>query len=609
VTDLRASELIEQGDKLFDKRATLLSLWQEIAEHFYVERADFTVERTIGTTFAEKLMTSYPLIARRDLGNAFSAMLRPTAKEWFRTTITREERLDDTGRRWLAYANGVQRRAMYDRGTQFHRATKEADHDFAAFGQCVLSCELNRKGDALLYRCWHLRDVAWAEDADGKVATIHRKWKPYARDVAQLFPKTVSQRLKELADKSPYEEVELRHVMMPTEDWSNGIGEGGKKIRQPFVSIYLEGDGNAVLEETGSWNVRYIIPRWQTVSGSQYAYSPATVAALPDARLIQAVTMTLLEAGERFSNPPMIAVQEAIRSDVQVFAGGITWVDAEYDERLGEVLRPLTQDKAGMPLGRDLRNDVQAMIKEAFFLNKISLPQVGDNPEMTAFEVGQRVQDYIRNALPLFEPMEVEYNGALCDLTFDNLLRGGAFGPFDSIPRSLRGQEIQFRFESPLSDAIDAQKGQKLVQAKQLLAQVAELDPAAAQILDAKVALRDALIGAGVEPKWLRSPQEIHALAAQHAQQTQAAQLLDGLQKGAGLAKTVGEAQQALGTGAPGGPGAGTGLGGPLGPVPFGAASPGPASPPPGPGAAPPGIAPAGPPSALPPRPVAPGAQ
>jgi hypothetical protein len=34
---------------------------------------------------------------------------------------------------------------------------------------------------------------------------------------------------------------------------------------------------------------------------------------------------------------------------------------------------------------------------------------------MTAYEVGQRVQEYIRNALPIFEPMEMEYNAALCD--------------------------------------------------------------------------------------------------------------------------------------------------------------------------------------------------
>jgi hypothetical protein len=40
---------------------------------------------------------------------------------------------------------------------------------------------------------------------------------------------------------------------------------------------------------------------------------------------------------------------------------------------------------------------------------------------MTAYEVGQRIQEYIRGALPLFEPMEMEYNGALCERTFEIL--------------------------------------------------------------------------------------------------------------------------------------------------------------------------------------------
>ena len=120
-----------------------------------------------------------------------------------------------------------------------------------------------------------------------------------------------------------------------------------------------------------------MIPRWQTVSGSQYAHSPATVAALPDARLLQSITLTLLEAGQKAVDPPMIAVQEAIVGGVNVYAGGVTYVDAEYDERLGEVLRQLGGDasKGGLNFGVETAQDIREMISQAFFLNKINLPE------------------------------------------------------------------------------------------------------------------------------------------------------------------------------------------------------------------------------------------
>ena len=80
----RHRRLLELDTKMFTtQRDTLLILWQEIAEQFYPERADFTYQRTAGETFASDLDTSYPVLARRDLANAFGSMLRPPAKQWF----------------------------------------------------------------------------------------------------------------------------------------------------------------------------------------------------------------------------------------------------------------------------------------------------------------------------------------------------------------------------------------------------------------------------------------------------------------------------------------------------------------------------------------------
>jgi hypothetical protein len=535
--------LLEQGTELFGKRSSLLSFWQEVAENFYPERADFTMVRNIGQDFASNLMTSYPILARRDLGNAISAILRPSGKKWLH--IRTSENWDKMGveaRAWLEWAEGRMIRAMNHRTSQWVRATKEGDMDFASFGQTVIQTTMNPTATGLLYRCWHLRDVAWQENASGIADTVYRRWKPTARQLVNLFGKDrVHQSTYDCLEKAPLTEVEVWHVVIPTTDCPYG-----KPTNTPFKSVYFEVKTKHIIEEVGIYEQEYTIPRWQTVSGSQYAYSPSTVAALPDARLIQAMTAVLLEAGEKAVTPPMVATQEAIRSDINVYAGGITFVDQDYDERLGEVLRPLTQDKNGIPVGFNLQADTRAMIAEAFYLNKLTLPAQGQ--DMTAYEVGQRIQEYIRQAMPLFEPMESEYNAPLCDITFSKLMRAGAFGSPLDMPRELRNQNIEFTFESPLHDASEREKGQRYIEASQMLAAAQGVDQTSVHTVDAVKALRETLLAIGTPPSWIRSEADVADRVAKDQEQMQMAQSLAAMEQGANVAKTFSEATAATTT-------------------------------------------------------------
>lgn len=531
-----AKTLYEVGERLFRDRSNLLNLWQEIAENFYPERADFTSSRSLGTNFAENLSSSYPILVRRDLGNSLSSMLRPTEKTWFHLTTENDEKMDNDAKRWMQWAETLQRRVMYTRNASFNRATREGDHDFAAFGQCVISVELNKQADGLLYRTWHLRDMAWAENEEGKIGTVFRKWKPQLQDLIRIFGTgRLHRETVKAAEKDPFAKVDVLHMVVES-DLSDS------KSTTPYVSIFYDTEHQHVIEQKGIFNRIYCIPRWQTVSGAQYSYSPATIAGLPDARLLQAMTYTLLEAGEKSVNPPMVAVQEAIRSDVSIYAGGITWVDAAYDERLGEVLRPLTQDNGKIPLGVDLIRDNRLMLAEAFYLNKLTLPQRA--PEMTAYEIGQRIQQYIREALPLFEPMETEYNGAICEETFNVMLRAGAFGsPFD-IPKQLQGRDLSFKFKSPLHDAIEREKGASFLEGQGFIGQTMQFDPTVVHMVDAKEALRDVLSAIGMPAKWMRDKDEVDAIVAQEEAQKQQMIQAAQLQQSADAIKTLGEAGQ-----------------------------------------------------------------
>jgi hypothetical protein len=529
-------QLAEQADTLFGKRTSFVLHLQDVAENFYVERSDFTYQRTLGNQMIGDLMTSYPLLCRRDLGDQIGQMLRPTAKEWFHSATLDPGRENNDAKKYLQWCDKVMRRAMFDRATNYTRAAKEADHDYAAFGQYVKRVRLNRDRDGLLYTTYHLRDCVWMEDADGKICFFARKYKATARDLDRTFKAVDTHVTQFLQQNKPFEEIECYHIMVSTDLWS------GTQYKQPFVSIYWDKDHQFLLEEAPQWNFQYVIARWQTVSGSQYAFSPATICALPEARLIQAMAYTLLEAGEKAVNPPMAVTSDVVKSDVAIYPGGLTWIDRDYDEKLGAAIRPLYEKNTGLPYGVDAFHGSQQMIMQAFFLNKLTLPQ--RTAEMTAYEVGQRVQEYIRNALPLFEPMEYECNGQECEITFDILMRAGAFGSPMDMPKSLQGAEIKFGFVSPLHDALEQIKGQKFAEAKGLIAEAMALDQSAGALVDVKVALRDTLQGIGTPAIWVRSEVEMEDIEAQQQAAAQAQQTLAAMQQGADVAGTMATAQK-----------------------------------------------------------------
>lgn len=544
----RVKDIVEIGDRLFSTRGSLHSLWQEMALNFYPERADFTTNRSLGAEFAEHLMTGNPSLARRDLANSLSSMLRPRGQPWFYAR-TKDESInkDQTSRMWLDRASDIQRNIMYDAKSRFIRATKEGDNDFATFGQCAISVDLRRARDGLLYRCWHLRDVAWSENAELEVDQVHHNWKIAARDLIALYPDKVPATVRTAAEKEPFKEIKCRRVILPAEQYD--LEKKSNRRALPYVCLLVDTENQVLLEEGPVKRINYAIPRWQTVSGSQYAHSPASVIALPDARLLQQITLTLLEAGQKVVDPPLIATREMISGGVNTFAGGITWVDAEYDERLGEVLRPMTTDAKGLNWGVDREERIQQMIHKAFFLDQLGLPDLSGE-KMTAYETRIRLEEYTRRALPLFEPMESEYNGALCDMTFEIAMEQGAFGsPFD-MPPALRGQEVSFQFESPIQAASKRANAQVFQQSAQLLAIAAQIDQSAVHDFDVRAAFRDALDGTGAPADWI-VPKEQADQAAQAGQQEAAAQAqvqnaIGTISGGADAAHKVGQAAQQL---------------------------------------------------------------
>jgi hypothetical protein len=549
----RVKDIIRVGDRLFNNRYPILRLWQTQAENFHVMRADFTRTRYVSEEFGSYLMTGRPARCHRDLSDAFSAMLR--RDQWFHAATDNELVNEDRdAKKWLEAASKQMRRLMYDRRANFVRSTKVVDKDFCAFGNGVITRDVVDYSH-LLYRPWHLKDVAWDESYSGAINLVNFDWKPQARQLVEQFKNKpgaeISPKVLELAnrqDEEAFKEIKCRRIILPADEYDL---PAQRTRGMPWVSVYVDCENETILEEVALRTKPFTIPRWEfggAMYGNQYGYSPAVVYGTPDGRMMQQIMLSMLEASEKATNPPMIAVGEAINGAVNIYASGITQVDADYDERLGEVLRPMTLNFDGIRFGAEQMQELSADLKDAFYLSKIQFPEI--TKEMTAFEASKLWDEFIRQSLPLWEPVQAEYNGDMCDGTFEDLLNHGAFGSVYDMPQILRGREITWSFDTPITVAAEKALTSSYQTMLQMIVEGMQVDPKVGLIANIPLAARKASEGAGVETDWLLSDDEFRKAVSDRQQQEAAAQQAEAVAHGADVATKVATAAESAGNAA-----------------------------------------------------------
>lgn len=226
--------------------------------------------------------------------------------------------------------------------------------------------------------------------------------------------------------------------------------------------------------------------------------------------------------------PPRIVKKGLIHGPLSLQADTVTYADADYDNRMGDVVTPIESGdpRYGMEF---IDRQTQRMGREFFVDLLRRLPE----KEMTAYEAAEWVEQYVIQAAPIFEPMEAE-NAMLMDSVFQRAMAKGAFGAIledgtiDGLPERLSEADIEFEFETPLSDAL---RKLKAVQFDQLMSRVSMLltsqHPEAVDAIDNvdfDAALRDAMDGLA-PAKWQKKKDDVDAIRAQKAEAANAAKM------------------------------------------------------------------------------------
>ena len=533
-TDLTKS-LLKRFDRLSSQRQNWETHWQEVADYMMPRKADVTKLRSRGDKRTELIFDSSPLQAVELLAASLHGMLTNPSTPWFSLRFKNEEMdNEDEAKEWLESATETMYTAF--NRSNFQQEIFELYHDLITFGTAAMFIEEDDE-DLLKFSTRHINEIYIAENEKGRIDTVYRKFKISARAAIQRFGNTVSTKVTTIANKDPYEEIEIVHAVYPRSDFNPTKQDSSN---MPFESVYIEYASGDELSVSGFREFPFVVPRYLKASHEIYGRSPA-MTALPDVKMLNEMSKTTIKAAQKQVDPPLLVPDDGFILPVRTVPGGLNFYRAGTRDRI----EPLNIG-ANSPLGLNMEEQRRNAIRNAFYVNQLMMQQ---GPQMTATEVIQRNEEKMRLLGPVLGRLQSELLKPLIDRAFNILLRKNQFRP---APDFLSGQDIEIEYVSPLAKAQKSTELQSIMRAIEIMGSLANVAPVFDHVnMDNLVRHLADIVG--VPQKILKPKSQLNAERQQKQQQQeqmaqmqQLQQVADAGGKIAPLAKALPEEAKAV---------------------------------------------------------------
>lgn len=537
-----ADTIIQRQERLAGERSLLEGQWQEIAELVRPMRADFTITRMAGEKRQQRIFDSTPGAAADNLAAGLWGMITNSANNWFGLSHPIEElNHDEAVRLWMDEAARRMRNTFAANGQRFYAKAMELYLDQVSFGTGVFYVDEMPDGTGLFFSCRHLAECTIAENAYEKVDTLYRRFEFTARQAYSLWGERAGENVVRVHEKEPERKFTFIHAVYPRDDHDprKTLDHRGKAFRSCYVNV----EKRQLVHEGGYYEFPYQVARWSTASRGVYGDAPAMLA-LPDIKMLNAMSKTTIVAAQKVADPPILTVDERGLRGARTTPGGFIY--SGLDKLGNPRYRPL-ETNANIGLGLEMEQQRRAAIKEAFYG---SLLLMVAQPNMTAAEWLGRQEEKLRLMGPHLGRIQSEFLDPLIDRVFALMYRAGKFPEPPEILK--RYPDIKVDYVSPLARAQRASEGAAIVRTFEALAPIGAANPDVYDNFDSDQVAQLLADAYGLPQKAVRDPKRV---AQMRQQKQQAAQMAQLAQAAPGLGKAMKDVTQAgaIGMGAGGG--------------------------------------------------------
>lgn len=439
------------------ERANYEAHCQDIAELISPRKIDFVGLRTPGEKRMNRVYDPAGIHSNELLAAGLHGMATNPASKWFSIRLVASKITTENGERidlndipevqqYLSDVEEIMWQRIYQPGTNFTTSLHETYLDLGAFGTAIMYVG-QRDDGGLLFEARPLSECIIAENSEGRVDTVFRRTKYTVRQMMQMARTKknpdgwdVSPQVREkFLDRKYDDDVYVIHAVYPRDE-----REPGKKdaANMPWASCYFEQEACHLLEMSGFPEFPYLCPRWSKYAGEVYGRSPG-MTALPDVRMLQAMTLTVLKAGQKIVDPPMWLRHDGVIGQTRTIPGGINYWRGNPND--GVMLMPVSGQ--GLPITLEMINAVKNSIRTTFFVDVL---QFVTDAQMTATEVMQRTAERMRLLGPLIGRLEAEMLGPMVERIFGILDRMGLLPP---PPEAVQGLDFTIEYVSPIATA------------------------------------------------------------------------------------------------------------------------------------------------------------
>ena len=470
------------------------------------------------------------------------SMLTPRTQRWHKLRVVDEDLKEDPQvQAYLDQVTQILFNVRYSPRANFASQANECFMSLGAFGTSSMFID-DQVGHSIRYRSVSLSELFIAENHQGVIDTVHRRFQLTARQAAQKFgADKLSPRQQAALETSPELPFDFLHAVGPRDQ----IDGDRKDYRgMPWFSCYVNLDDRNVISEGGYHRMPYAVGRYVTGPKEIYGRSPA-MTVLPEIKTVNEMSKTILRAAHKAVDPPLLLQDDGALQAFDLRPGALNY--GGVNDQGQQVVHPL-QSGARLDIGQEMLEQRRRVINDAFLVTLFQI--LVESPAMTATEAMLRAQEKGALLAPTMGRQQSEFLGPLIERELDILARAGALPP---MPDALieRGGIVEVEYQSPLNRAQRSDEGVAILRTLESLGPLAQLDPTVMDVFDPEAVARELADINGVPVKVMRTKEQLEARKEQAASAQQAQQLLAAAPVVSGAARDLAQAQSLAGNAPP----------------------------------------------------------